>query len=159
MVALSLIAIARAAEPSIAVEDDGTVVGRVEVAATESEVRALLTDPVTAGSLTPGVLSVSPTPQGACTLLDVETRGPWDPLTYRGLRCPTADGWEQHLVASEDFARVDVHWKLAPTDTGTAVEYRVNTAITAPVPARLVRRGVEQSARETLVALVERLIR
>lgn len=153
-----LLPAALAADPSVSVGSDGTIVARVHVPANEAQVREALSDPVKAGQLSPEVLSVASTPSGTCEVVTVQTQGAWDPLNYRGMRCPTETGWRTTLLDSDDFSALDVEWKLVAAEGGTDVEYRVKTEVDLAVPQSLVRKGMERSARNTLLSLLERVV-
>jgi hypothetical protein len=150
--------IAFAADPSFEVSSDGAVVARVHIPASEGEVRRLLADPVASQQLTPEVRSVSATSQGTCSVVAVETDGIWNPMHYTARRCPTADGFQTDLVHSEDFSDLHVEWKLKSSGAGTDVVYSVRTNV-ASIPAALARKGTERSMRQTLVALLAKLVR
>ncbi len=155
-----LLAQALAAEPVITAQTDGSIVGTTAIAASPEAVRALLADPVACGTLSPDILSVTVTPAGKCSMVDVVSRGAWNPLKWRSLRCPTADGWRDDLVSSDDLQAMHSEWHVvAAADGTTTVEYRTNTQVSlAGVPASLIHQGMMQSAKTTLVRLVERVV-
>lgn len=147
---------ARAAEVpvDIALGPEGTVVATVLLPAEEEAVRRILDDPVRSAHLTPDLLSVDVAPtRPPCSHLDGRTRGLTRPLAYRVVRCPTAHGWRESLVSSEDFRRYEVEWQIVPVSEGVRVEYRVAIDVNLPVPGRLVSENVKRSARLTLQAL------
>ena len=89
---------------SVSIDAEGVVVARILVPATSDEVRALLAD--TSGrlaALSPDTLSVISTPDGACEMVDRKTRGIFRPFAFRAQRCPTANGWQETLMQSDDF--------------------------------------------------------
>lgn len=149
-----------AAEPTTTVDSGGTVQVECFVAASESEVRALITDPHVAAKLTPDILAIKTLTKGECLTLGVTVTGAWDPLTYTSQRCPTATGFKYKLLQSDDITAYEAEWKLEPqTDGGTKVTYRIKTEIDLPVPQSLVRKGVIASAKETIQHLIEKLAR
>ncbi|MBM4390862.1 MAG: SRPBCC family protein [Deltaproteobacteria bacterium] len=158
MLLLSTAALAQ--DPSTLVESNGTVVVECVVPQSEAEVRALLADPQRAGALTPEVLQVQTISRGDCLTLGVTVKGAWDPLTYTSQRCPTAHGFKFKLLESDDITAYEAEWKLAPQPGGgTRVTYRVLTEVDLPVPKSLVRKGIIDSAKETLKSLVRQLAR
>ena len=149
---------AATSEPVVHVDDAGRVVAMVIVDASPEQVRVILAD--TAGSLkdlSPNTLSVEVTSDGPCERVDRQTRGIFQPLTFQAKRCPTADGWEETLVESDDFEHYEALWSVRTTDAGTEVIYRIATELTAPVPQVLVRQNLKQAAGTILRALVARL--
>jgi hypothetical protein len=156
--ALVLVAPARSQDPALTVDAAGEVRVVVDVAATPAQVLAVLADPVVAGRLPPEVLSVAPRTRGTCTELGVSVEGPWSPLTYTSLRCPTATGYHYALVKSEDLSAYEAEWSVVASPSGGAtVTYRLLTEVNLPVPHRLVQNGVVKSARETIRRLVGKL--
>lgn len=157
---LLLLAQALAAEPVVTAQADGYIVGTAAIAASPDVVRAALEDPVACGRLSPDVLSVTVTPAGACSMMDVVARGAWNPVTWRSLRCPTEYGWRDDLVSSTDLQAMHSEWHVtAAADGTTTVEYRTNTQISLTgVPDSLIHQGMMRSARETLVRLVARVV-
>lgn len=151
-------AIALAAEPDVRVEPDGTVVATVVVAAQPTAVRALLADGVDATRLSPDVYGVQATPAGDCQVLDKETRGVFRPFHLRTRRCPTAAGWTETLVGSDDFTAFRSSVEVAPAGDATRVTYRVRTSLAIPVPQAALNRSVSDSARVLLDNLVRRLL-
>ena len=154
---VGFVLLARADDPTVATEADGTLVGRIFVPADESVVRSFLANPIDAIRLSPEVTEAQSTAEGGCAVVTVEAQGPWDALHYRARLCPTESGWRSTLLESEDFQRLDVEWQLEPTSGGTAVEYRVRSEIDLGIPQFLVRGGTERSIRGTLLALVHRV--
>jgi hypothetical protein len=151
-------AMALAAAPDVRVESDGTVVATVLVGAEPAAVRALLADGVDATRLSPDVYGVRATPVGDCQLLDKETRGIFRPFHLRTRRCPTAVGWSETLVGSDDFTAFRSSVEVAPAGSATRVTYRVQTSLAAPVPQAALNRSVSDSARALLDNLVRRLL-
>ena len=148
---------ASAAEPSVRTNSAGETVARIVLSADPIAVRAALADATSATELTPEVEQVLAHASGPCHRISVVTRGPWAPLRYEGLRCPTDQGWKTELVSSEDFRVLHVEWNVLPADTGTTVEYKVRAELLQPLPPSWVRRGLERSARATVDRLCQRL--
>lgn len=152
-----LVAGAWAADPTITVADDGSIVARIEIAAPESSIRAAIPELQKAG-MNSNVLSVTARPEGACTALDRTTRGLWRPLELRTRFCPSSTGFSERLVASEDFTRYEADWTLRPITSGTtSVQLRVRSDVNLMVPSSLLQTGTMDGVRETLQALLRRL--
>ncbi len=142
----------------MAVEANGTVVVECVVPQSEAEVRALLADPQRAGALTPEILGVTTLSKGDCLTLGVTVKGAWDPLTYTSSRCATATGYKYELLSSDDITAYEAEWRLVPqSGGGTKVTYRVLTEVDLPVPKSLLRKGIVDSATETIKSLVRQL--
>lgn len=157
---LAVIGLALAQESTAFMDDEGVAHVRAVVPQTEAQVRAALSDPELAAALAPEVLDVRTLGKGACVTLGVTVKGAWDPLTYTAERCPTSSGFKYRLLTSESITEYEAEWSLAPmVGGGTEVRYRVHTEVDLPVPRTLVRKGVLQSAKDTVVALVRRVTR
>jgi len=155
------LATALAAEPVVTTttQADGTIVARIEMAASEEAIRAVLEDGATSVRLSDDVLSVEAALKGRCTEMVVKTKGAWNPLKYKALRCPTANGWRTSLMESEDFRALEVEWKLDPSCSDlTTVEYRVRTDVDIAAPKALIQQGVKRSAIDTLKELLRKVV-
>ncbi len=155
---LIFVAAALAAEPVSTMNEAGHASVTCIVPQSEAEVRAALADPEGATALPPEVLDVTTLSRGNCVTLGVTVKGAWDPLKYTTQRCPTAKGFKYKLLSSDSITAYEAEWSLAPhKGGGTEVTYRVHTEIDLPVPRALVRKGVLQSAKDTVLALVRRI--
>lgn len=155
---LGLAAVALAGNPAAFMDDAGVAHASAVVPQTEAQVRAALSDPESAALLPPEVLAVRTVAGGACVTLGVTVKGAWDPLTFTTMRCPTAGGFKYRLLKSESITAYEAEWTLSPhPGGGTAVDYRLRTEVGLPLPRALVRRGVLESAKETVLALVRRV--
>ena len=150
---------ALAAAPAVVVESDGTVVATVVLDASEAEVRALLADSVAAARLSADVLEATASTHGRCEQMEISTRGFLRPLTVVTLRCPTADGWRETLLRSDDFTRYVTEWRISTVVGGTRVEHRVNVGVDLPVPEAAVRQGLLDAVVAKVDALRTRLAR
>ncbi len=150
MGALGMMAAALAAPVSVEASRD--------VAATPEAVREALADPGAALGRNPDVRSVTVVPSdGDCAVVSVITRGLVTPFAYRALRCPTADGFREVLVASEHFALNETVWVVAPAPGGARVTLRVTTEPRVTVPEWVLRRAVAASAEATVDSVVQTL--
>lgn len=149
-----------ATEPVSSVDPSGNVSVTCVVPQSEAAVRAALSDPESAAALPPEVLSVTTLSRGSCVTLGVTVKGAWDPLQYTTLRCPTPRGFKYRLLQSDSITAYEAEWSLAPhAGGGTEVTYRVRTEVDLPIPHAMVRKGVLQSAKDTVIALIRRVSR
>ena len=150
---------AHGAEPQVEVADDGAVIARLKVDAGEQQVRATIPT-LQATGVNSNVLSVSASPDGSCTAYSRTTRGLMRPLELRTRFCPTSTGWREWLVSSNDFTAYEAEWTIKPsTDGGSQVQLRVKSDVNLMVPESLLRSGTIQGVRETLDALVRKLVK
>lgn len=157
---LATLAVAFAQDSTAFLDEAGMAHARAFVAQSEAEVREALRDPEVAAALPPEVLKVHTLSGGACVTLGITVKGAWDPLTYTTQRCPTASGYTYRLLNSDSITAYEAEWSLSPRPGGgTEVNYKVRTEVDLPVPATLVRKGVLQSAKDTVLALVRRVTR
>jgi hypothetical protein len=135
-----------AGEPEVVVLSDGTVRGVLEMAAPPETIRALVTDPVALRRATQAAGQASAQPDGSCMI--VASVGPQASYTSRS--CPTADGWVETLVSSEQMSAFSARWRVEPTATGSRVSYELAVTPTLPVPAMIVRTTLKSSVRDVL---------
>lgn len=158
MIGWAVLSLASATEPTSEVRDDGTVVVKINVEATPTEVKALLADTEGAAmDISADLLSVTATQRGACEEVRRETRGVFRPFEMKVLKCPTPNGFVESLVASDDFSAYQSTWSVQPGVTGSDVTYSVRTELNAPVPGAMVRKGVLDGARNAIVNLARKL--
>jgi hypothetical protein len=157
---LALTLSAMGAEPEVELDPSGTIVGRIVVPADAAEVREVVDDPVACGRLSSDIVSVQSEPAAHSRCVDVttETKGLFRTLFMRSRRCPTADGWEDRLVQSDDFDAYETRWSLRPVDGGTEVTVRVHTEVDLPVPSSLVQSRQKKSVGEVLENLVYQVL-
>lgn len=146
-------------EPLVQREEPGTIITRLLVPASAEEVRAVLDDPVAFGGFTPDVLSMRVEPRGRCKLLSFDSRGFLEPMRYSTLRCPSAQGWSETLFQSEDFTRYDADMAFEDAPGGTLITYRLSVDLDFPVPDMVISRNVKKSAKLTMQAVRELLVR
>ena len=136
------------------ITDDGTIVAKMAIGATEAQIREVLADTEGAlAGLSPEVLSVEAVPKGTCEEVTRRTKGMFRPFKFRALRCPTSNGWKESLLESSDFGAYASEWQLTPNGSQVEIVYTIKTELNAPVPAALVRSNLRDSAK----GLVERL--
>lgn len=149
---------ASASEPEVELDPTGAIVGRILVPADAEAVREVVGDPTALGRLSPDVVSVQEQPSGRCIDVTTETRGLFRSLFMKSRRCPTADGWEDRLVESEDFDAYETRWSLREVDGGTEVTVRVHTEVDLPVPDAIVQSRQKKSVGQVLENLVYQIL-
>ena len=76
-------------------------------------------------------------------------------MRYITMRCPTALGWTERLLSSDDYAQHEVEWRLEPTaDGSTDLTYRVRVALAMPGVQSLVVRKLSTSMVLTVDSLL-----
>ncbi len=146
-------------EPLVQTEEPGTIITRTLVPATEAEVRAILDDPYTFVGFTPDVQSMDVQARGRCKQLSFVSRGLFEPLHYSTQRCPSAGGWRETLLESDSFTRYDADIQLLPVAGGTHIIYRLSVGIDLPVPDLVISKNVKRSARLTMQAVRDLILR
>ena len=147
-------------EPALSVESDGTVVAVAVIEASPDAVRAVLADVQATSRLSPEVLSVEAASEdaGRCREVKRETRGLFHPLRFVARRCPTADGWHEELVQSDDFSAYATDWTVVATEGGTRVEYRVKTSVRLPIPGAALAAALRDATATTVKNLVHAVV-
>lgn len=157
--ATSLASAAEGGQPSEPViQSDATVRSEVVIAADIASVKAALADPLAAAKLCPDIVSARVIERGACDVVEISTRGMSAPLVYRVKRCPTADGFHETMVSSDDFDDVKIDWQLTAVQGGTRVTYSIRTLPDVPVPQRIISSLTAKSAVTTLKNLVLKVV-
>jgi hypothetical protein len=146
---------AAAAEPTKAA--DGSICMRVVIPASESDIRSEIDTATEANSLVGSAKLISAEPDGNCERLTYQTPGLISSLTYVARRCPTADGWEETLVSSDDFADNQSSWRLREVEGGTEIDYRVRVRLNLPVGQSIVDAKIAQSIKRAIEQLEERV--
>lgn len=136
------------------VTDDGDVIAVVRIPAPLAAVKAALVSAARAHRFAPTTIEARATADGACERVALRVKGFFSPFTVTTRRCPTADGWFETLVASDDFSEYQTEWKLQEIGEATAVHYRVRTIINVSVPHSM----ITSRTRKVLTTTLERLI-
>ena len=96
---------------------------------------------------------------GSCAQVFRKTRGLWSPLELSTRMCPTAKGWREYLVSSEDYDAYNVEWTIEPTEGGSMVRLSVKSEVNLAVPRAMVRSGIIHDVNTTLEHLLGKLFR
>ena len=151
---------ALAGEPTVSSDADGTVRGAVVLAMSPDEALSALSDPELARSINPDVVALQRlATTGACTDLDISTRGMWRPLKMKARRCETANGFRETLLESEDFAAQEATWTVTEHPEGALLEYTLKSEPNLPVPRALIQDNMRRSVKEMLGRFVRRVLR
>jgi hypothetical protein len=138
----------------------GEVIAEVKVAAKAAAVRELLSGAEKAHHLAPTTVSSKATPDGKCEKVQLQTRGLISPFVLETRRCPTATGWRETLVASDNFVEYWNEWSVKELPDGAQVTFRTRTLPNVAVPESLIlsqtRRVLNKLMRNLLAALGEK---
>ncbi|MGC6492100.1 MAG: hypothetical protein ACON5B_04600 [Myxococcota bacterium] len=145
--------------PTVQIDENGVVVGRMLIDAPPAEVRAAVQQMHEQESPGLNVLSVDLKARGNCQTITRTTRGLMTPLKLETQRCPTEKGWREWLVASKDFTTYDVEWDVTRAGAGTEVHLRVNTQLAFSAPTSLVQMGTRNAIRESLADVIRRVLK
>lgn len=158
MTFVALVVLSSAQEPSTpTVSGDNTVKSEVVIAAPVDAVKQGLADPVAAAGLSANVISARVISRGTCDVVAMTVKGMTGPMEYTVKRCPTATGWTEILVESDDFDAHRAEWKVTPVEGGSLVTLTVATEPDVPVPQRVINAVVESQVVQTLKNLVRRV--
>ncbi len=130
--------------------EDGYTVLSVEIPAPVGAVRAILEDPLYPLKLSPVVKEVELLDQGSCARTALRAKSFMVSLRYEMERCPTADGWKEELIASEQVSSYDTAWTVTPIDGGTRVEVRTRIQLMVSLPDGLLSRSLARQMTESL---------
>jgi hypothetical protein len=146
-------------KPSVRVQDDGTVVGRLLIDADASHIKKAIPGLQDANASSQ-VVEARMVPNGSCNDIFRKTRGLWRPLEMQTRFCPTTTGWREFLVQSSDFNAYETEWVLRPSaGGGTQVQLKVVSDVNLMVPTSAVRSSTVASVHETLKTLLDRVFK
>jgi hypothetical protein len=149
-----------AGDPTVSTDADGTVRGEVVLAMSPSEAMTALSDPELARSINPDVVALQRlATSGACTDLDIATRGMWRPLKMKARRCQTSNGFRETLLESDDFAVQEAIWTVSEHPEGALLEYTLKSEPNLPVPRALIQDNMRRSVKEMLGRFVRSVLR
>lgn len=116
----------------------GEVIAEVKVAAKPAAVRELLAGAERAHGLAPTTVSAKATQDGKCEKVKLQTRGLISPFELETRRCPTASGWRETLVASDNFVEYWNEWSVKAQGEGSLVTFKTRTLPNVAVPESLI---------------------
>ena len=138
----------------------GEVIAELKVAAKPAAVREQLAGAEKAHNLAPTTISSKAAADGKCEKVDLQTRGFITPFVLKTRRCPTATGWKETLVASDNFVEYWNEWSVKELpDGGSLVIFKTRTLPNVAVPESLIlsqtRRVLNKLMRNLQAALGE----
>lgn len=139
--------------PAAVVHANGAVSAELELDASMDATLAWISSPDRAIADSPEVIGVQTVADGACQLVAVTAKGFLSPIVYRARRCPTATGWTESLLDSEDLATHEIEWVVEPGPQHTRVRLKVRVLPRISVPQSFVVRAVKKSVSATLARL------
>jgi len=148
----TLFGTAHAAEPpSVTIQDDGAVVGVVDLAVAPDVLRTRMQDPSWLPTISGDGTTVTVTrTDGACQILHSESPNAVMTARYDTRRCPTDTGFASTLLDSNAFKSYATSWTFEPTATGTRATYRVALSTSLWVPNGVVRRTTRGAIQDML---------
>lgn len=138
---------------------NGVVIAEVRVHARAAAVRELLAGAERAHNLASTTVSVKASPDGKCEKVKLQTRGLITPFVLETRRCPTATGWRETLVTSDNFTEYWNEWTVKDLGDGALVTFKTRTLPNVAVPESLIlsqtRKVLGKLMKSVLVALGE----
>lgn len=154
VLAASHTATADSPKVSTHVTPKGEVVASVTLAAAPAAVRQYLGSAERSHGLAPSTVSAKATPDGNCERVKLKTRGLFTPFEIETRRCPTAHGWKETLVASDNFVEYWNEWIVEDAaGGGTSVVFRTRTVPNVAVPDAI----IHSETRRVLTKLMHNL--
>ncbi|HEY0136675.1 MAG TPA: hypothetical protein VGB85_21475 [Nannocystis sp.] len=147
------------AKISTRVTSKGVVIAEMRVHAKAAAVRELLAGAERAHGLASTTVSVKASPDGKCEKVKLQTRGLITPFVLETRRCPTATGWRETLVTSDNFVEYWNEWTVKDLGDGALVTFKTRTLPNVAVPESLIlsqtRKVLGKLMKSVLVALGE----
>ena len=144
---------------STRVTPKGVVIAEMRVHAKASAVRELLAGAERAHNLASTTVSVKASPDGKCEKVKLQTRGLITPFVLETRRCPTATGWRETLVTSDNFTEYWNEWTVKDLGDGALITFKTRTLPNVAVPESLIlsqtRKVLGKLMKSVLVALGE----
>ena len=116
----------------------GVVIAELRVHASAAAVREVLAGAERAHGLAPTTVSASATRDGKCEKVKLKTRGLLSPFVLETRRCPTATGWRETLVTSDNFLEYWNEWSVKPQGDGALVTFKTRTLPDVAVPESII---------------------
>ena len=138
------------AAESLPAGGENVVTSQVTVSCSLEEAQLHLANAEQMALLSPDVLTAKSAPQGTCQRMTVAVKGLLSPMRYVSERCPTAKGYTERLVSSDDFTAQSTDWELKSVAGGTLVTLRIRAMPKMPVPDAIVFSKVKSSSLATL---------
>ncbi len=152
-----LFSVALAAEPTITVNSDHTVVGEILVGISLEEAEAIIADPVKMASIDGTTNVTQDGTEGDCKRLNYSIPNPVASISYRAKACPRGSGWIYTLISSDDLSEYHSSWSATREGTQTRIRYEIRTIPSIPVPQFIVNRQSQNAVDGFLTRLSDYL--
>lgn len=140
--------------PNVTVTKDGEVVGRILLEESAESVHEAI-GVVSQDDSSPSIIDQTITTEGSCQSIFRRTKGLWNPLEMKTRLCPTASGWSEKLVQSDDFNAYHSEWRISSVNGSTTVELRVRSDVNLNVPSGLLNQGTANGIKHAIGQLLE----
>jgi len=147
---------ALAAEPSLAFQDDGWLVGHVDIAASPDAVWALVADPGQVARFDAGRETTSE-PDGTCHKVTMTIRHPLASPTFHTRSCPDGERTVRQVLTGGDMAAFDAEWRVEARGDGTRLHHRWKGEPASYAPQWIVHRMALKGATKLMAALRDHL--
>lgn len=140
--------------PTIVIQNDGAVVGTVELPSRPESVRTALSDPTFLPTTTGSTTEVRLTRRdGPCQIIDSISPSTFLTARYRTRRCRTPSGYRSTLVSSNCFKTYETSWTLVPSPHGTTATYRIQATTSLWIPNGVIRGQTKNAMQDLLPKL------
>jgi ribosome-associated toxin RatA of RatAB toxin-antitoxin module len=151
-----LFAASLAAEPTLRIDDDGWLVGHVDIAAEADAVWELVRDPGAVGRFDTARATES-VADGDCHNVTMRIVHPLASPTFRTRSCTTAERTVRQDLVDGDMRSFVSEWRVEAVEGGARLHHRWKGEPAAFVPQFVVNRLALKGARELMGALREHL--
>lgn len=152
-----LLPVALAAEPTITVTGNHTIVGEILVEASLEEAEAIISDPLKMASIDGTTNVTQDGTEGACKRLSFVIPNPVASISYRAKACPRGSGWIYTLISSDDLSEYHSAWSATREGEQTRIRYEIRTIPSIPVPQFIVNRQSQSAVDGFLTRLSDYL--
>lgn len=135
-----LLPVALAAEPTISVTSNNTIVGEVLVDVPLDEAEAMIADPVRMAQIDGTAQVTQEGSEGTCKRLLYRIPNAVASVSYRAKACPDQGGWIYTLISSDDLSEYHSSWSAIREGDRTRIRYEIRTIPSIPVPQFVVNR-------------------
>jgi ribosome-associated toxin RatA of RatAB toxin-antitoxin module len=130
---------ATSSKVSVRVTDKGVVIAQVKVSNKTAAVREVLASAERSHNLAPTTVSSHATRDGDCEKVKLAVRGLIAPFQLETRRCPTATGYLETMISSNDFLEYRNEWEFKDLGAeGTLITFKTRTLPNVQVPESLI---------------------
>jgi hypothetical protein len=152
-----LLPVALAAEPTITVTGNNTIVGEILVESSLAEAEAIIADPVKMATIDGTTTVTQEGTEGNCKRLIYIIPNPVASISYRAKACPHGSGWVYTLISSDDLSEYHSSWSATAEGGQTRIHYEIRTIPSIPVPQFIVNRQSQSAVKGFLTRLSDYL--